>query len=297
MVMVNRGRRGVSVTGYALTAGLIAMVALLAVTMTGRSVSVLFGKVGNTVTLASNGTSVSSTGTGQTQPSACPSDPHWANVSLLLHFDGPHGSTSLVDSSTEAHGLTANGSAVIASISPFSGGTGLYLPSDNSTVSISGGSGFDFGTGDFTMELFLRPENYTTNSWAALIGGANFPNLTDGGFRLYVRSNAAVYFWRIEGSTSTPVNTTSTVSYQNWQHIALVRQSNTYRLYINGTQSTSGTPAAGSIVSEPGGLILGSQSTGGQPYSYRGYMDEVRITKGVARYTANFSPPTQPFCS
>jgi hypothetical protein len=85
------------------------------------------------------------------------------------------------------------------------------------------------------------------------------------------------------GINSVPLNA--------WVHLALVRSAGTTVMYVNGSSVASTTT---SFNDTAGGGIIGGFCDGGT-YSPNGYLDEYRITKGVARYTANFTPPTQAF--
>jgi hypothetical protein len=79
-----------------------------------------------------------------------------------------------------------------------------------------------------------------------------------------------------------------------WQHVAWTRQGAIYRYFKDGAlvaQSTSGTLSADSVNS----LFIGGHSDHFGQSSFEGDLDEVRITKGVARYTASFAAPTEAF--
>jgi hypothetical protein len=78
----------------------------------------------------------------------------------------------------------------------------------------------------------------------------------------------------------------------SWVHVAVVRNGNTVTIYSNGTNvgsgSYTGSPA---VTTDP--LSIGGASNAA--FSLNGYIDDLRITKGYARYTANFTPPTTAF--
>jgi len=82
-------------------------------------------------------------------------------------------------------------------------------------------------------------------------------------------------------------SSTSVITANTWTHVALVRVSGTVTLYVNGTAVGSGS-APGNCTGT--NLVIGGYYSTG--YLYNGYLDDLRITKGVARYTANFTPPT-----
>jgi hypothetical protein len=130
-------------------------------------------------------------------------------------------------------------------------------------------------------------------------------------FWLYASASGAVYYlykgsglqiWGIDGTMKCSISATNnstyfidsdfgTISANTWTHIAVVRNGNSYDGYVNGVKTNLGTSSSSANTgTEP--LRVGSY-TGG--YGFTGYMDELRITNGFARYTANFTPPTQAF--
>jgi hypothetical protein len=156
-------------------------------------------------------------------------------------------------------------------------GTGDYLVSAPSPDNILGG-------GDFTIEFWLYPNN-TSGSYRALVSSENYNPSVTGGWSLY-QNGTSFEFWISSGNI---INATSAITAGVWQHLALSRASGTLRLFINGTQVTS----VSNTTSLTGQKILIGDNLGS--YFYNGYLDDIRITKGYARYTATFTPPTAAF--
>jgi hypothetical protein len=113
------------------------------------------------------------------------------------------------------------------------------------------------------------------------------------GFQLYMgnggdlslaisSNNASPYFVDFWQSHTMVVNT--------WQHLAVVRNGNVYTLYVDGV-SRETTTNANIVDTGTDPLLLGFKS--GQTYPAVGYFQDIRVTKGLARYTANFTPPTE----
>ena len=215
-----------------------------------------------------------------------PVDPVFNNVSLLLH--GNQSGGQFVDSSLSPKTITKVGD--VAPGSP-GGGTPIY-PSNNSAF----GSAIAFdGTGDrltipsisiataedFTLETFLYKtarddsgySNIFANSGSVQIG---YDLTTNGSVFMYIAAGFAV------GATGTAVPTNS------WSHVAYTRQGSTYRVFVDGVLQGTGTGTSAFSFD-----TLGSTNGGNQDVN--GYIDDLRITKGVARYTSNFTPPTAPF--
>jgi hypothetical protein len=76
-----------------------------------------------------------------------------------------------------------------------------------------------------------------------------------------------------------------------WHHVAATRSGNTVRVFLDGTEDASATFSNGTAASSA--LVIGAFADGTE--ALNGWMDEIRITKGLARYTANFTPPTEAF--
>lgn len=209
-------------------------------------------------------------------------DPDFSSVSLLLHMDGTNGSTTFTDSSSNALTATANGNAQISTAqSKFGGASGLFDGSvDNLTVSNAVLN--IASSGDFTWEGWF----YATST-----GGYKCIINNDFGFsttpRLYLKNNNLLgyigSFDRISHQTTVTTNT--------WHHFAMVRASNVTHVYLNGVQSsTSYTYSSASS----NNMRIGSD-TGANSQDFTGYLDDIRITKNVARYTSNFTPATTAF--
>jgi hypothetical protein len=221
--------------------------------------------------------------------SVAATDTNIREVSLLLHGNGTNGSTTITDSSLTPKTVTAVGNAQISTAiaDPFGNNTRGVIAFDGSGdgISVTSATDFSFGTGDFTVEFWVK-----FNSVSAT------PNLFDmrstdpqAAPNLYV-TGSKINLWfsalnRIVGTTI--LNTSS------FYHIALARNAGSLKLFLNGTQegATSATPE--SIVSTI--FTAGCPSQGTFINFLNGYMDDIRVTKGVARYTANFTPPTLPF--
>jgi hypothetical protein len=140
-----------------------------------------------------------------------------------------------------------------------------------------------FGSGNWTVEFWVY-HNTTGTYDHTFVGGTSFYDVVFGVFNF----GSQIGFWNNNGfyGLYASSNLTSGV----WRHIAYVRNGNTITLYINGTDVAS-TSFTGSMKEDGSNdfltTVVGS--------SLNGYMDDVRITKGLARYTANFTAPTAPF--
>ena len=220
-------------------------------------------------------------------------DPDFSSVTLLLHLNGTNGSTTFTDTSSSPKTLTAVGSAQI-STAEAKFGQSLLLNDANTYINYlttPDNVGFQFGTGAFTMEAWIyllsKPKTVAAiiaNGTAGFAAGSYY-FVVDGSNKL-----------QLGGSGINPVQSTSTISTGQWYHVAASRSGTTTRIFIDGTLEDTETGDSSSYNFSTNNLLIGRNgwdSSGTQ--GFHGYIDEVRITKGVARYTATFTAPTAPF--
>ena len=218
-------------------------------------------------------------------------DDKFEKVVALFNFDGSDGdrTTSGLDASNNNLSLTYDSAGdELSSTQKKFGSTSLYI-ADN--VRVSSTEGFNMGTGDFTMEAWFY---FTTlsagfgifdqwNSGTSLARSQLWHGSSAGGQLKFYHSIAGQ-------STQTISFANPTISTGSWVHLALVRQGGTVKLYVNGTaDSTSGSTSGN--VHRTDDMWFGDQQTGGGN-APQYYMDDLRITKGAARYTSNFTAPT-----
>jgi hypothetical protein len=209
-----------------------------------------------------------------------PVDLNRSQVSLLLHGDGTSGSTTITDSSPTLKTPTVVANAQISTAQSKFGGSSILC----SIVSSIQYAGFQaLGPSDWTIEFFA----YRTSGDGvrALLDTRNSDSNSQG-LLIYLAAANITVFWsganRLAGTTLT---------LNQWQHVAVTKSGNNVRLFQDGalqattTQPFDGTSATTRITSV---FNIGS-------WGFDGYLDEYRITKGVARYTANFTPPTAAF--
>jgi len=164
-----------------------------------------------------------------------------------------------------------------------------------------GASSMSFdGTGDWLLfpdnvNITLNQAVFTIEGWIYLnaVGSARGivgKGTGTTGWLLSINSSNQVVFT----DTTTAITSTGTLSVSTWYHIAVVRSTtgtNQTKIYINGTNDGTGTSATN--FSQTNLLYVGADRTGGS--AFNGYIEDLRITKGVARYTANFTAPTAAF--
>ena len=211
-------------------------------------------------------------------------DSQFRLVKLLLPLNGSNSATSASDSSNDNRTITFSGSnANISTAQSKFGGSSLYIGGDGSKIEI-GADGLD-ATGDFTFECWIYDTSVDNYPQLAINSSSN-------GFFLYLGngatsgSNKVLRHWN--GGVVT--NFSTELPQSQWYHFALVRSGSTVKLYINGTaDSTTRTDSGTYLMGQSSTLAIGADGAGND---FRGYINDLRITNGLARYTTNFTPPT-----
>lgn len=216
-----------------------------------------------------------------------------AQTVLLLHCDGSDGSTTFTDSSLSPHTVTANSGAQIDTAQSKFGGASALFSSDNHSINLDGSSDFAFGSGDFTIEMFvrlstIRGENqhiYDSRPSDGM-GGSTLDDYPG----LHITSSGVIRFFRGD----VVVITGSTLSVNTWYHIAVTRASGVSRLFVNGVLVGS---AADTITYRNGASrpIIGVRGNDPGDNEFFGWIDELRVSKGIARWTASFTPPAEAY--
>jgi hypothetical protein len=219
-----------------------------------------------------------------------PVDPQFGSVSLLLHGDGTNGSTTITDNSPTPKTVTAVGNAQISTTqSKFGGssiafdGTGDYL-----TVPADAGFAFNGNTENFTIEFwsyYTGPSSGVNN--AQIVGNLPPTSSVGGSGAWLIATQGNNYRWFTSLGQG---GFDMTLTPNQWEHVAVVCNSAAIKMYVNGI----GSPWT--MTSNINYFAIAPLAIGAFNNAFlTGYIDDLRITKGVARYTANFTPPTAPF--
>jgi len=225
-------------------------------------------------------------------------DIYFNDVSLLLHCDGTNGGTTFTDSSSNSLTVTPNGDAQISTAqSKFGGASGVF-DGTGDYLSIPSTTELNFGTGDFTIEAWVRLISQTNDYGSILssnVGSFSSPSV----FILCFGENAPLTNQRKKVAfgtfaTNPIVLGTTLLNINQWYHIAVSRAGSTVRLFIDGIIENSATDTS-SINFDSSGSRIGHNLWDGASGYFNGYIDDLRITKGVARYTSNFTAPTLAF--
>jgi len=160
-------------------------------------------------------------------------DPNFADVSLLLHMDGSNGSTTFTDSSSNGLTVTANGNAQISTTQSKFGGSSAYFDGNGDYLTASHASNFNFGSGDFTAEVWFNVpagapsgiEPFITTAAGQGGTGTDFQGIWFGLYQgqYYFIASTNGSSWDVVIGAGTPPTDT-------WTHFCVVRSGNTFTL-------------------------------------------------------------------
>jgi hypothetical protein len=199
-----------------------------------------------------------------------------SNTSLLLNYTN----AGILDNAMMNDLETVGNAQISTSVKKYGTGS-MYFDGTGDGLQAVGTPNTVFGTGDFTVEFWI------------------YLNANTGTFKKFIQFGTSGSCFTIETqSTNNVLNVTdlnntvfitssSALSLTTWVHVAVTRSGSTLKLFQDGTQV--GTATNSTNFGNSGSVYIG-QSNAGQ--AVNAYMDDLRVTKGVARYTANFSVQT-----
>lgn len=195
-------------------------------------------------------------------------DPYFSNVVSLLHMDGTNGGTSFPD----VKGLTwTPGSMTTSTTQSKFGGSSMRCPGTSSLSCVN--AALALGSGDWTIEGWVRADTISTSFQSIVVRS---------GHAIYITGSKLTWY---EGGIQIQ---SSTLLSNTWYHFEVSRASGTIRLFVDGVKAATDFASATNYTSTR--VDMGRNSSGTEVFT--GYLDDVRTTIGVARHTANFTPPT-----
>lgn len=209
----------------------------------------------------------------------------------LLHLNGPNNGTSFTDESGKTWTADA-GSPIIATAQYKFNGSGLSL---DGASSITTGASTDFylDSSTWTIDFWVRFSNITANK-----GLVQYRDNNSNHWEVYKATGGTLTFSSTGGSSGYGFTGAWSPSTDTWYHVAISKDSsNAHRMFIDGSQIGTTYTSTGTVGNYATGILhLGRyrNDTGSSSW-LNGYLDEFRFSKGIARWTANFTPPTRPY--
>jgi formylglycine-generating enzyme required for sulfatase activity len=210
------------------------------------------------------------------------------SVTFQLTGNGANAGTTFTDESAAANAITRTGNTAYSTAQAKFGGSSVYFDGNNDNLRIGAvnDADFNFGSGDFTIELYVRPDGTGGGSVMSYNGG---PFAAEG---WALRTSTQLQLYTYDNSSSPTLNLTGgTIAANTWHHIAITRSGSTLTGYVNGSQAFTTTRSGNlhSMGSYDKYLQLGEQYYAGGYDDWAGHISHVRITKGVARPATEFA--------
>lgn len=218
-----------------------------------------------------------------------------ANTRVL--FSATNG--SVLDATVKNNLQTMGNAQVSTSVKKYGSGSMLFDGTGDYIYAASS-TNFELGAGDFTVEFWMYPTTIAGSERGIFGIGTTDPNSN---LIRIQQSTSKLQFWLGGSNSGGPgagtktgiITCTTTIAINTWYHVALVRSgsaANNVKLYLNGVVDGQGS-ATYNIGAYP--FSLGMGYPGSAIELFIGNIDDFRITKGIARYTAAFTPPTIAF--
>jgi hypothetical protein len=222
-----------------------------------------------------------------------PGDPYWSDVVLLMGFEGANGSTGapgMTDESPAASGTAVVNPGSTISTSQFKFGSSSLNQDGTSQIHLSN-SNFQFAASQFTVECWV---NFTSTTGQQFFVGL-WQVAGNLGWVFNYNASLLAWNWSTTGSDNNAVTGTWSPTTGVWYNIAADYDGTKTRLYVNGVM-TGSVVGSHTIAASGNNLSIGANNLDNN-FHFNGFIDELRITKGVARYAsdAGFTVPTAAF--
>jgi len=218
-------------------------------------------------------------------------DSLYSDVILLMNMSGTNNSKTIIDSSLLNNTIVATGNAAISTAQSRFGGSSLLVPTATSSrngIYLSASNEFNFGSGNFTVEFWLR-QNSTPQSGARIFQTTENNDLNSGVDIYYPNNTNAIVVKLSDSDNNIATLSLGSADTSTWNHYAVVRNNHSIITYRNGAQVSSQYKIM-NLSNASGNIVVGGNATVGPNRSINAYIDDFRVTK-AARYTSNFSSP------
>jgi hypothetical protein len=221
-----------------------------------------------------------------------PPDPY---TMWLLHCDGSNGAQVFTDSSLAGHTATVNGHTNTSTAQYKFSPSSMLCDGSGDGLTYANSADFNVAAGDFTVDMWLRGVASTNYEWILITDRSSSHISSTYGIEFGIGPDSVLYCWLSASGDNGPVHAAGNMRDGNWHHAALVRSGSTLMIYADGTRGDTVSVGTASVTFTSD-FKLGVGCGYNAAYSFNGYIDEVRFSKGIARWTgATYTVPTAPY--
>lgn len=215
-----------------------------------------------------------------------------SSIKLLMHFDGLNNSQVFIDATGKT--VTAYGNTIISTAQSKFGGTSSYFDGNGDYLKLQPNNDFNFGAGDFTIDwweyrISTRDQMTSIGNDGTLTGTGMLINYHDG-----VEGTTKIYVYWTDGTSSSYTFYQGAAKTGGWHHFAVIRKNNILYGFVDGVKILEAQNVTKSI-SNFANFVIGRWSPNFSSSHLNGYIDELRVSKDIARWTENFTPQSAPY--
>jgi len=229
-------------------------------------------------------------------------DENFESVSLLIHASGDNGSTTFTDSSSNGITITGSNGVSISSDQTLFGNNSIRFDGIDDYLTVAANADLSFGTDDYTVEFWIYSSTRHSGTPFARVIETNQIFTTNGDFKIWLTGNDAEGNFGASNNAiehaaqdNNDVIVSSEFTLNRWNHVAVTRQSGTGRIFMNGVLQDTASDTTDYNQAGNRGFTIGYRPYFENNTYFNGFLSEIRITTGVARYIENFSVPTTTF--
>lgn len=216
---------------------------------------------------------------------------------LLIHSDTTDGSTAFVDSSNSGHIITPADTHHEIDEQKFGATSIEFTAASLSRLDLPDSLDWHMGTGNWTVDFWIKRKTIGTSQYILGQGPTNGATIDSGfiGFRFDTTNKFRTKFLLGDATNYYHYTSGTIADITTWHHIALVRNGDLYTVYVDGVADTSTHDVTGYDLANSAYKLVWGQLGEYVTQSLNAYIDEIRILKGIAAWTADFTPPTTPY--
>lgn len=213
---------------------------------------------------------------------------------ILLHMDGTNGGTSFPDVNVggSAHTWTAHSATTVTSGQKF--GTAIM---QSPYIDTPASSDFNLGTRDWTIDFWFDMLGLgagTNRAIAGQVPGGLGPASNTSFFLVFLTTNK-IRLTTSDGTTNPLITGSTAITAAGLHHLEICRTGNFLQMYLDGVKDATDVSMSGTIPSSSAKFAVGRAGEDTTNPSFAGLIDEFRLSVGIARHTANFTPPTSAY--